>query len=223
METGTIRHWNDTKGFGFITADNGSRDIFMHISKWQGEGRPVQGARVQFAWAATDKNPEATEVLPIDGKRRAAAPIRSDSRRSPAAPVRKGTLQSAFGMVAILIAALFGFFKLWYQPSGSPHPAADGTTQSLPVRQNSEQIAIQKTIALIQKGGAFPYERDGIVFANRENRLPAKPRGYYHEYTVPTPGASDRGARRIITGGSPPEVYYYTRDHYRSFQKLEVQ
>lgn len=78
-----------------------------------------------------------------------------------------------------------------------------------------------ETIALIQQGGPFPYRKDGTVFQNRERLLPQKPRGFYREYTVKTPGARDRGARRIVTGGDPPEVYYYTSDHYRSFRQIE--
>jgi len=60
------------------------------------------------------------------------------------------------------------------------------------------------------------------VFGNYEHLLPAQLRGYYHEYTVPTPGADNRGARRIITGGTPPQIYYYTDDHYRSFRSFKV-
>jgi guanyl-specific ribonuclease Sa len=78
------------------------------------------------------------------------------------------------------------------------------------------------TLEQIKGGGPFPYDRDGSVFQNRERRLPDRPRGYYREYTVPTPGSPDRGARRIVTGGEPPEVYYYTDDHYRSFRHLEI-
>ncbi|MCB1961004.1 MAG: ribonuclease [Rhodocyclaceae bacterium] len=76
------------------------------------------------------------------------------------------------------------------------------------------------TLALIKRGGPFPYAKDGTVFHNRENRLPGKPRGYYREFTVPTPGERTRGARRIVAGGQPPVVFYYTADHYRSFQRL---
>lgn len=79
------------------------------------------------------------------------------------------------------------------------------------------------TLEAIDRGGPFPYDRDGTVFQNREGRLPARPRGYYREYTVETPRSPDRGARRVVTGGDPPEVYYYTSDHYRSFRRIEVQ
>ena len=77
-----------------------------------------------------------------------------------------------------------------------------------------------ETLQRIQRGGPFPYRKDGVVFQNRERRLPQRPYGYYREYTVPTPGSDDRGARRIISGGTPPEVFYYTGDHYRSFRQL---
>lgn len=78
------------------------------------------------------------------------------------------------------------------------------------------------TLALIERGGPYPYRQDGTVFQNRERLLPQQARGYYREYTVPTPGASNRGARRWVTGGNPPEVFYYTEDHYRSFRRIEV-
>jgi len=82
------------------------------------------------------------------------------------------------------------------------------------------------TLALIRKGGPFPYRRDATVFRNFEQRLPVKSRGYYREYTVPTPGARDRGARRIVAGaGADGDVrtsgeYYYTDDHYSTFRRI---
>lgn len=78
------------------------------------------------------------------------------------------------------------------------------------------------TLALIARGGPFPHAQDGVVFGNYEGRLPQEPRGFYHEYTVETPGAGNRGARRIIGGGNPPTIYYYTEDHYRSFRQFKV-
>jgi ribonuclease T1 len=76
--------------------------------------------------------------------------------------------------------------------------------------------------ALILRGGPFAYERDGVTFGNRERLLPAKPRGFYHEYTVRTPGTKSRGARRIVCGGpkTAPEVCYWTADHYASFSRI---
>jgi guanyl-specific ribonuclease Sa len=79
-----------------------------------------------------------------------------------------------------------------------------------------------QTLRLIARGGPFPHPQDGSVFGNRERRLPGKPRGYYHEYTVDTPGLSHRGTRRIITGGQPPDVYSYTDDHYDTFRSFQV-
>ena len=76
-------------------------------------------------------------------------------------------------------------------------------------------------IRAIQQGGRFPYRQDGSVFGNREGRLPARERGWYREYTVPTPGLDHRGPRRIVTGGDPPSEWYYTADHYESFRAFE--
>jgi len=74
------------------------------------------------------------------------------------------------------------------------------------------------TLALIKAGGPFPYARDGVVFGNRQGLLPSQPRGYYREYTVRTPGARDRGPRRIVAGRRGE--LYYTDDHYRTFRRI---
>lgn len=79
----------------------------------------------------------------------------------------------------------------------------------------------RETLQLIDVGGPFPHKRDGIVFQNRERRLPEQARGYYREYTVATPGLKHRGARRIVSGGKPPIVFYYTDDHYNSFRRIQ--
>ncbi len=127
----------------------------------------------------------------------------------------------------LVVIVLLGLVAWWqYQPQPPltpPPPEATGTATasatSLPQFLSAEA---RHTLALIRQGGPYLYRHDGIVFQNREGRLPHKPRGYYREYTVPTPGARTRGARRIITGGNPPEVYYYTADHYRSFRRFQV-
>ena len=75
-----------------------------------------------------------------------------------------------------------------------------------------------ETLVRIKRGGPFPYRRDGAGFHNRERRLPAREQGYYREYTVPTPGSKDRGARRIVAGRG--SEYYYTDDHYQSFRRI---
>jgi len=80
----------------------------------------------------------------------------------------------------------------------------------------------REVLVQIRKGGPFAFERDGVVFGNRERLLPRQPRGYYHEYTVPTPGARNRGARRIVCGGpvKSPDACYYSSDHYNSFARI---
>lgn len=84
------------------------------------------------------------------------------------------------------------------------------------------------THALILKGGPYPYPKDGVTFGNFENNLPRQKRGYYREFTVPTPGAKNRGARRIVCGAesrdwnqNAPAACWYTGDHYQSFQKIK--
>jgi ribonuclease T1 len=82
----------------------------------------------------------------------------------------------------------------------------------------------REVYVLVGKGGPFAFDRDGVVFGNREKLLPAKPRGYYHEYTVRTPGEKSRGGRRLVCGGqkAAPDACYYTDDHYRSFRKIRT-
>ena len=107
------------------------------------------------------------------------------------------------GIFALLIGSAAAGFEL---------PSVSATQLPAEARQ---------TLRLIDAGGPFPYKRDGIRFQNRERRLPAAPKGYYREYTVPTRGLSHRGPRRIVTGSNPPVVFYYTADHYQSFQRIE--
>ncbi len=75
------------------------------------------------------------------------------------------------------------------------------------------------TLRVIKQGGPYAYDRDGVVFGNFERVLPKQARGYYHEYTVKTPGARNRGARRIIAGTKGE--YYYTADHYQTFRRIQ--
>lgn len=81
----------------------------------------------------------------------------------------------------------------------------------------------QEVMEQIRQGGPFRYEKDGTVFGNRERLLPGQRRGYYREYTVPTPGLRHRGAKRIVCGGQQPrspDACYYTEDHYSSFRLI---
>lgn len=102
--------------------------------------------------------------------------------------------------------------------------AARSTPADMPTVALSELPAqARETAALIRRGGPFRYAKDGTVFFNREALLPRQARGYYREYTVPTPGARDRGARRIVCGGRQPvapEACFYTADHYASFRRI---
>jgi ribonuclease T1 len=102
------------------------------------------------------------------------------------------------------------------------HARSDGIRPSSEIASTELPGEAQTTLALIRAGGPFPYSRDGVVFGNREHMLPAKARGYYHEYTVKTPGARNRGARRIICGGDTTMLAdcYYTDDHYQSFKRI---
>jgi ribonuclease T1 len=95
------------------------------------------------------------------------------------------------------------------------------TSTSAAVALSSLPVQAGQTVDLIKRGGPFPYPRnDGVVFGNNEHLLPREASGYYHEYTVPTPGASTRGTRRIITGAHGE--FYYTGDHYEHFQLVDV-
>ena len=98
-------------------------------------------------------------------------------------------------------------------------PAPDGAVVSLADLPREARA----TERLIRAGGPFPYDKDGTVFRNRERLLPLHPRGYYREYTVKTPGARNRGARRIVCGGrepTRPDACFYTEDHYASFRRI---
>jgi ribonuclease T1 len=129
------------------------------------------------------------------------------------------SLSQAVGAMAArgLIAALLWLFC-----------AAAGAADLPGVALSELPREARATLVLIQRGGPFPYRRDGMVFRNFERILPTQPRGYYREYTVTTPGVRDRGARRIVAGAGPrgdvrtSGEYYYTDDHYNSFRRIEL-
>ena len=104
-------------------------------------------------------------------------------------------------------------------PVALPDTGNVGRVDRYPAFLPPEAHAVLDAIAA---GGPYDYRQDGGVFQNREQLLPRRPRGYYHEFTVETPGSRDRGARRIVTGGEPPIEYFYTDDHYRSFRRFEL-
>ncbi|MFT4266840.1 MAG: ribonuclease domain-containing protein [Xenophilus sp.] len=98
---------------------------------------------------------------------------------------------------------------------------ARGQAGSITLAELPEQG--RQTYRAILDGGPFRYDKDGTVFGNRERQLPRERRGYYREYTVPTPGVRQRGARRIVCGGraaARPDACWYSADHYASFRKI---
>ena len=150
----------------------------------------------------------------------------SNSDRKSHGQNTKGWKSTAISILTIIAIVFFGYTELKptlfnneVQSSSMPSPSyVETDTSSI-----TGDPQIDQTVALIQQDGPFPYpHKDGTTFYNREGRLPTQSQGYYREYTVPTPGVSHRGARRIVTGGNPPTVYYLTIDHYDSFTKLDV-
>lgn len=123
----------------------------------------------------------------------------------------------ALAVVAVAAILLIGHFA---RPDSPPAPAAASTPVSglstVKVQELPKEAVT--TLALIDKGGPFPYDKDGATFGNLEGLLPKQQRGYYREYTVPTPGSRDRGARRLVVGRGGD--IYYTADHYESFRQV---
>ncbi|MDI2126150.1 ribonuclease domain-containing protein [Yinghuangia seranimata] len=152
---------------------------------------------------------------------------------------RKSRLALAGGLLAVLVAVALalGLTRGGDDGTSAPGtgtraasatavPGATGDAQALvsvppgmaAVTADQLPAEARRTLRLIDAGGPYPYRQDGAVFANREGRLPKQKSGYYHEYTVETPGSPDRGARRVITGR--PGERYYTADHYATFRVI---
>ena len=252
MQSGEIKHWNADKGYGFIEVDNQGEDVFFHISTVRLSQPISEGQRVYFNSQRNDKNQlRATEVTSnelsiletVDSKNsvtnsaqhnvdnaqrknnRNAHQKSNRHKNTHGSQNKKNGFSTLLSLIAIIAIAVYFFGDL------KPSLFADSTpaTYISQTDSNSSTAAItgdaqiDKTLALIQQGGPFPYpDRDGTTFYNREGQLPAQSQGYYREYTVPTPGVSDRGARRIVTGSHPPTIYYLTVDHYDSFRQLQV-
>ncbi|MGA7748706.1 MAG: ribonuclease domain-containing protein [Gallionella sp.] len=126
-------------------------------------------------------------------------------------------------MVRLLRAWLIIFLAVLWLPAGA-QAQAHHTAQSAHADPAIISVAelppeARATLRAIKHGGPFAYPRDGVVFSNFERILPKRPRGYYHEYTVKTPGAHNRGARRIISGTTGE--YYFTSDHYKTFKRIQ--
>ena len=138
-----------------------------------------------------------------------------------------GGIMTALALVVLLIVLL--------SPGQTPNTATPNTaTPAAPTRSASPPdaesglalvevgslpVQARQTISLIERGGPYPYAKDGAVFGNRERLLPSRPHGFYREYTVPTPGEDDRGPRRIVTGDQDRQ-FFYTDDHYASFVRV---
>jgi ribonuclease T1 len=123
-----------------------------------------------------------------------------------------------YAAVAAIVVASAG--TLVVQARG-PEPVVLAPAESVSVSALPAQG--KQVLGQIHRGGPFRYEKDGTVFFNREGLLPSHQRGYYREYTVPTPGLNHRGARRIVCGGqqpAAPDACYYTEDHYSSFKRI---
>lgn len=127
--------------------------------------------------------------------------------------VRKGFLKLA--LAHFLLFAAFAWSGAQAKQSVPSPEISTVALSELPVQG-------RETYRLIHQGGPFPYEKDGVIFRNRERLLLDQKRGYYREYTVKTPGVRHRGVRRIVCGGLPttPDACYYTADHYASFRKI---
>ena len=256
MQSGEIKHWNQSQGYGFIDVDDQPEDVFFHISKVRLSQPITVGQRVYFNSERNDKNQlQATEVTSIalsiaessasdstnhslkhNSKKANAnrhhntnnnSNRNSNSNSNRDNPNKKSKLSTLFSLIAIIAVAVY-FFADLKSSLFANDLATSSQTSSAPTGEATAtsitgDAQIDRTIALIKQGGPFPYpNKDGTSFYNREGQLPSQSSGYYREYTVPTPGVSHRGARRIVTGGNPPTVYYLTLDHYNSFSKLEV-
>ena len=148
------------------------------------------------------------DAATVQGARAGAAAAPPSRRKSKAAAL--------IGLVLAATVSLAALAPTRSQARPVAGLGADVALSSLPAQA-------RQTDRLIRSGGPFPFARDGVVFGNYEKRLPREPRGWYHEYTVPTPGARNRGARRIICGGrqpTEPDACFYTEDHYNSFHRI---
>jgi guanyl-specific ribonuclease Sa len=143
----------------------------------------------------------------------------------------------AWILVALAVLALWAWQQrtppvVAHAPSTAQAPSRDASPQALPpVAGESADAGTASwpnwlppeaidTLQRIERDGPFAHRQDGATFQNRERLLPPQPRGYYREYTVEAPGSRDRGARRIVAGGTPPVEYFYSDDHYRSFRRF---
>ena len=173
------------------------------------QGPAYQPGRTGLAVVINEKDVvKNVDAATVHGARAGATAMSSSRRKSKA-----GAL---FALALAATVSLVGLTPSSAQARNAAGLGADVSLSRLPAQA-------RKTDQLIHSGGPFPVSQDGVVFGNREKRLERRPRGYYHEYTVQTPGARNRGARRIICGGdrpTEPDACFYTEDHYNSFHRI---
>ena len=251
MQSGKIKRWYQEKGYGFIEVDNQNEDVFFHVSKMR-LSHPISiGQQVYFNSERNAKNQlRATEVtssslsiledIDVAPPQHAFSPNARNqysqgkhysqdnlSTRRHEQP-KKSVVSTLFIIMAVIAVAVYVFGDVTSTLfTDSAKPAVSQSFSEASAQASTLNVTgdaqVDKTFTLIQQGGPFPYpQKDGTTFYNREGKLPAQSQGYYREYTLPTPGLSHRGARRIVTGGNPPTVYYLTVDHYESFRRLQV-
>ena len=124
-------------------------------------------------------------------------------------------------LVVVVLMAAFAFLRpdgLGGDSGGGQDLGTDPDSGLAWVSEDSLPAEAAQTLELIDAGGPFPYAKDGSTFGNREGLLPEQGHGYYAEFTVPTPGEDDRGARRIVSGDGGE--FYWTADHYESFERI---
>lgn len=131
-------------------------------------------------------------------------------------------LKAVAGALAVLLALALVAWATG-DDSGEPEPGStsgrvDPVSGLAWIAEAELPPQAHETLRLVDRGGPFPYSQDGSRFGNFEGLLPQRPSGYYREYTVPTPGAKNRGARRIVTGED--DEFYWTEDHYESFERI---
>jgi ribonuclease T1 len=123
-------------------------------------------------------------------------------------------------LIVLILLLVIGYTAKAINTHGSNPSASQSTVSAGLTPLSSLPPEAAKTVRLIQQNGPYPYRQDGVIYNNLEQQLPNEPRGYYHEYTVKTPGSADRGTRRIITGRDGQ--FYYTSNHYQAFVSIDV-
>jgi ribonuclease T1 len=150
--------------------------------------------------------------------------VRIRERWFPGRPTRVQVLILLAAAVLAVVGAV-GLTLMIGGPGSTPGALTSPAASDATPRSGLPTVAVadlptgaRETLALIDRGGPYPYRQDNTVFANQEGLLPARPRGYYREYTVVTPGSADRGMRRLVLGADGD--VYYTSDHYTSFRQV---